>query len=143
MNYWLHSDLVYVEGKRSPGWREYHYLADLFSQGYTGREVRFLDAVHSLPETTSFFLQALETARKTLKRLDEFVQKLYSSNRGKKNIRRSGSSLSLQEPIRRAMDDDLNIAAALSALFKLVRALNPVFIEKTDYPEEFGKSIWS
>ena len=35
------------------------------------------------------------------------------------------------------MDDDLNIAAALSALFKLVRVLNSVFIEKRITPKEF------
>jgi cysteinyl-tRNA synthetase len=139
VNYWLHSDLVYVEGKKiSQAGGNIITLRDLFSQGYTGREVRFWLLSTHYRKPLHFSLKALETARKTLKRLDEFVQKLYSQQSGEEEHPEVGEALYLyKNRFRRAMDDDLNIAAALSALFKLVRALNPVFIEKRITPEEF------
>ena len=42
VNYWLHSDLVYVDGKKiSPVGGNLITLRDLLDQGYTGREVRY------------------------------------------------------------------------------------------------------
>ncbi len=139
VNYWLHSDLVYVEGKKiSPAGGNVITLRDLLNQGYSGREVRYWLLSTHYRKPLHFSLKTLETSRKTLKRLDEFVQKLYSRQAGQEEHPEVGEALYLfKTRFKRAMDDDLNIAAALSALFKLIRALNPVFIEKRITPEEF------
>lgn len=132
-NYWLHSELVYVGGKkmsRSAG--NFVSLRDLLAQGYTGREVRlFLLSTH-YRKPLNFSAQGLAAARETLRRLEEFCRRLW----GAAPAPDEDALLEVVAPacqraedgFRAAMDDDLNVSAALAALFRLVRELNPLLV---------------
>jgi cysteinyl-tRNA synthetase len=132
VHYWLHSELVYMEGKKiSRAGENVLTLRDLLAKGYSGREVRYWLLSTHYRKALHFSFKALESSRRTLHRLDEFVQKLYSQSPGNQENPLVGESLYLfRTQFQRALDDDLNIAAALSALFKLVRTLNPVLTER-------------
>ena len=86
----------------------------------------------------AFTLKSLEASRKTLKRLDEFIQKLYTVQPGAEETAEVGEALfQFKTQFKEAMDDDLNISLTLSALFKLVRAVNPVLVGKRISASEF------
>jgi cysteinyl-tRNA synthetase len=139
VKYWLHSELVYVEGKKiSRASENVLTFRDLQAKGYSGREIRYWLLSTHYRKALHFSFKALEAARRTLHRLDEFVQKLYSQTPGDLDNPVVGETLYLfRTQFQRALDDDLNIAAALSALFKLVRTLNPVLTERQITPAEF------
>ena len=139
VNYWLHSELVYVEGKKiSRASKNVLTLRDLLAKGYSGREIRYWLLSTHYRKALHFSLKGLEAARRTLHRLDEFVQKLYSQTTGNPDNSPVEETLYLfRIQFKRAMDDDLNVAAALSSLFKLVRSLNPVLSERRISTAEF------
>jgi cysteinyl-tRNA synthetase len=141
VRYWIHSELVMVEGKkmsRSSG--SAVTLRDLLDQGFTGREARYWLMATHYRKPLVFSLKALETARRTLNRLDEFIQKLYTVQPGSVETAEVGEALFLfKSKFKEAMDDDLNIARALSALFKLVRTINPVLVERRISASEFAE----
>ena len=139
VNYWLHSELVTVDGKKmSRAAGNVRTLRDLLDLGYTGREIRYwlLSTHHRKP--LAFTLKSLEASRKTLQRLDEFIQKLYTVQPGSEETAEVGEALFLfKTKFKEALDDDLNIALALSALFKLVRTINPILVGKRISATEF------
>jgi cysteinyl-tRNA synthetase len=139
VNYWLHGELVMVDGKKmSRAAGNARTLRDLLELGFTGREVRYWLLSTHYRKPLAFTLKVLEASRKTLKRLDEFIQKLYTVQPGTEETVEVGEALFLfKTQFKEAMDDDLNIASALSALFKLVRSLNPILVGKRVSSPEF------
>ncbi len=132
VNYWLHSEMVMVDRKKmSYGGGNTITLRDLLNQGFTGREVRYFLLAPHYRKQLGFSIKALEAGRQTLKRLDEFIHKLYTSKTGPEDIPAVGEAVyQFRTGFKEALDDDLNISSALSALFKLVRTINPILIEK-------------
>jgi cysteinyl-tRNA synthetase len=69
--------------------------------------------------------QALEAARASLRRLDDFVRRLAQVQLAVPCVEEiEGWIVGAKESFRRALYDDLNISAALGALFRLVRQVN-------------------
>jgi cysteinyl-tRNA synthetase len=139
VNYWLHSEMVTVDGKKM-SWASGNYitLRNILEQGFTGREVRYWLLATHYRKSLAFSLSSLKASRKALQRLDEFIQKLYTSQRDPKDSLEVDDALHLfKNQFNEALDDDLNIAQALSALYKLVRTINPVLTEKRISEAEF------
>jgi cysteinyl-tRNA synthetase len=141
VNYWLHSELVMVEGKKMSHAAENTVtLRDLLERGFSGREVRYWLMSTHYRKPLAFNLKALEAARKTLRRLDEFIQKLYTVQPGAVEIPEVKEALFLlKNRFKGALDDDLNIAQALSALFSMIRTVNPILAEKRISAVEFNE----
>jgi cysteinyl-tRNA synthetase len=119
VRYWLHCAHLMVDGqKMSKSLGNFHTLRDLLAKGWTGREVRhaLMSVNYRLP--LNFTLDGLAAARQTLSRLDEWISRLCEiagDARGKTTDDAGFGD---------ALDDDLNISAALAVLFDLVRATN-------------------
>jgi cysteinyl-tRNA synthetase len=94
----------------------------LFDKGFTGREVRYalLQVNYRLP--LNFTFDGLIAARQALLRLDEWVQRLHELAKTAPPILSFAEPES--DPFFIALDDDLNISAALAELFEQVRATN-------------------
>ncbi|MFH1146898.1 MAG: cysteine--tRNA ligase [Pseudomonadota bacterium] len=125
--YWLHSALVMAGGKkmsRSAG--TYVTLRDLLDQGYTGREVRFFLIGTHYRKPLNFSPQKLRAARTSLARLDDFIRNLNVLKPGEPHPELATYLSDMEREFTRAMDDDLNIAAALASIFNLIKRVNPV-----------------
>ena len=119
---WMHCKHLMVDGKKmakSEG--NFFTLRDLKEQGYTGREVRYALLAVKYREPLNFTFEGLEGARKALVRLDEWSRRLDETAAGAEETLPG----ELQpEKFGEALDEDLNISAALGALFDLVRDSN-------------------
>jgi cysteinyl-tRNA synthetase len=99
-------------------------VGEMEAQGVTGRVARFwLLAVHYRKPLT-YSLSRLEGARRSLQRLDRCVQSLMRVRRGKACPEVGQLIYDLRQGLRAACDDDLNIPAALAALFQSVKRIN-------------------
>lgn len=103
----------------------FYTLRDLISRGIDPRQVRY--TLQSVPyrRQLNFTFDALRQAESALKRLEDFRLGLMTTRLD------SASSNRLQElngtvlaSFERAMDDDLNTAQALAAIFDWVREVN-------------------
>ena len=125
VNYWLHVRFLLVEGKKmakSEG--NFYTVRDLLEKGYRGRTIRYALASTHYHQPLNFTFDVLEASKNAIERLTTF-RRLMSEITGSEDdpevdkvIADTGAAF------EREMDDDINIAGALAAIFDLVREVN-------------------
>ncbi len=119
---WVHAEHLLVDHKKmSKSLGNFYTLRDLLKKGYTGPEVRYLLLSTHYRTQLNFTFAGLDAARSSLQRVADLVDRL----RAVKDTRPTTASLE-RAALRfdAALADDLNISAALAALFDLIRELN-------------------
>jgi cysteinyl-tRNA synthetase len=120
VRYWLHCAHLLVEGqKMSKSLGNFYTLRDVLAKGYSGREVRYaLMRVH-YRAPLNFTWEGMEEARQALLRIDEWLRRLRTF--GSAETQADGIA---DDKFFEALDDDLNISAALGYLFEQIRESN-------------------
>ena len=121
VRYWLHCAHLLVGGqKMSKSLGNFYTLRDLLEKGYSGREVRYaLIRVH-YRAPLNFTWEGMEEARQALARIDEWLRRLREAAGETKT---AGEEM-VDDKFGQALDDDLNISAALGHLFEQIRESN-------------------
>ncbi|MGI8431359.1 MAG: cysteine--tRNA ligase [Chthoniobacterales bacterium] len=124
VRYWLHCAHLLVEGqKMAKSLGNFYVLPDLLAKGYSGREVRYaLLRVH-YRAPLNFTFDGLEEARQALARLDEWLRRLWEAARAGERQVHQPKTIE-DDKFAAALDDDLNISAALGHLFDQIRESN-------------------
>ncbi|MDJ0624336.1 MAG: cysteine--tRNA ligase [Desulfocapsaceae bacterium] len=125
--YWLHSELLLVDGKKmSKETGNLVTLKDLLLQGFTGREVRFMLLTVHYRKPINFSLRRLKNVRTALRRLDEFTCKLNCLPPGRPHPEVTAFVSAMEEQFFQAMDDDLNVSKAMAAIYRFIKKVNPI-----------------
>ncbi len=125
--YWLHSELLLVDGKKmSKDSGNVVTLKDLLLQGFTGREVRFMMLTVHYRKPINFTLRRLNNVRTALRRLDEFTCKLNCLPPGKPHPEVTAFVSAMEVQFFEALDDDLNVSKAMGAIYKFIKKTNPI-----------------
>lgn len=128
--YWLHSELVQMDGKRMTAEsNNIVTLRDLVDKGYLPREIRFFLMKTHYRKPIDFSYKNLDAARNSLRRLDEFVRKLVCLAPGLPHPQVAADLSEMEDRFFSSMDDDLNISSALAALFDFTKKANPILSE--------------
>jgi cysteinyl-tRNA synthetase len=124
VRYWLHCAHLLVDGqKMSKSLGNFYTLRDLRAKGYSGREIRYaLMRVH-YRAPLNFTWEGMEEARQSLARIDDWLERL-GERSGGTQTNRGSKNLAPNEQFEAALDDDLNISAALGFLFESIRETN-------------------
>ncbi len=126
-NYWLHSELLLVDGKKmSADNQNIITLRDVLAKGYTGREMRYFLIRTHYRKPINFSFRSLDAARKNLQRLDGFVGKLLCLPPGLPHPEVAAYLSDMEDRFFAALDDDLNVSKAFAALFDFVKKTNPI-----------------
>src|SRR5438045_179100 len=123
VRYWLHCAHLLVDGqKMAKSLGNFYTLPDLLKKGYTGREIRYaLMRVH-YRAPLNFTCAGMEQARQALGCIGERVVRLRDT-RGSRTVD-TKIEMQLGHEFEDALDDDLNISAALGFLFETIRQTN-------------------
>jgi cysteinyl-tRNA synthetase len=124
--YWVHSRFLLVEGeKMSKSLGNFYTLRDLLVMGHKASSIRYLLASVPYTRQLNFTFDGLTQAANSVERLRNFKLRLRT---GKFD---SGSTAQMIEAaeqakqmMRAALEDDMNTAQALAAVFDLVRDAN-------------------
>ncbi len=135
VRYWLHCGHLIVEGRKmSKSFGNFYTLRDLFQKGYSPREIRYVLLNCHYRQSLDFTFKSLDSAKAALQRVDEFMAKLKELMGGDKiqtcDMVLPGWAKIFSDGFNVAMDDDLNVAAALGAVFDLIREGNKKIAEK-------------
>ena len=126
-NYWINAELVLVDGRKmSRSLNNALPLSQLRQNGYSGRDIRFfLLGVH-YRKPVNYSEDALQTAKNTVKKIHTFICRLNAVNNESEDGFTELDQLiyDLKHDFTAALDDDLNIAGALSALFNFIGKIN-------------------
>ena len=123
---WLHAEHLIIEGeKMSKSLGNFYTLRDLFAKGYKPSTIRFLLLSVPYRRQLNFTMDGLRQAASSVERLRNFVTRLETEKFS------PGESAAAAEMVRKAeeafesgLEDDLNTAQALAAVFDLVRDVN-------------------
>jgi len=124
--FWLHAEFLMVEGqKMSKSLGNYYTLRDLLQQGYEPEAIRYLLAATPYRKSLNFTLDGLRSARTTIERLRNFKLRLETDRyaEGASDALTARTEQAAQAFVE-GMDDDLNTAAALAAVFEYIRDAN-------------------
>ncbi|MGH7327995.1 MAG: DALR domain-containing protein, partial [Polyangiaceae bacterium] len=126
VRFWLHAEHLSIEAqKMSKSLGNFYTLRDLLAMGYAPEAVRYLLAAVPYRKKLNFTFDSLKAAATSIERLRNF--KL----RGESGKFAEGENAHLAERVQaankafeEALDDDLNTAEALGAVFEYVREAN-------------------
>jgi cysteinyl-tRNA synthetase len=120
--YWLHCAHLLVDGqKMSKSLGNFYTIPDVLAKGYSGREIRYaLMRVH-FRAPLNFTWEGMEETREALKRIDEWLERLREAAAKSADNK---SDTQIEQQFEEALDDDLNISAALGFLFESIRETN-------------------
>ena len=124
--FWMHVRFLLVEGKKmSKSEGNFFTLRDLLLKGYKPSAIRYLLTSVPYRKQLNFTFQGLEQAAHSVGRLRDFKARIEMAKL------EPGANPAMQElaaktraEMRSAMDDDLNTARALGAMFDMVREAN-------------------
>jgi cysteinyl-tRNA synthetase len=126
--YWVHSELVLAGGRkmsRSVG--NAVTLNDVLALGYGAREVRYLLLSTHYRQAVTYSEERLQAARAALRRIDAFIGKLRRCANGRETESIRNIVEEMLASFEAAMEADLNVPMALSAIFIMIRKTNPHF----------------
>ncbi len=129
-NYWIHNELVKEKTIT---------LRDTLNKGYAGREIRYWLINMHYRKAIDFSWSKLTIAKNTVSRLDRFVHKLRSCQKGPVNIEIDQLIYDLRHKFIEEMDDDLNISPALAALFEFIHKINRIIDSQGLNPSDRNK----
>jgi cysteinyl-tRNA synthetase len=127
--FWIHCDRILIDGKKVDENNSAYTLADLRDQGYAGRLIRYWLFTTHYRKPISFSRERLHNARLSLKRIDQFFNTLRNINNGQPYNELDQLLYDIKNGFVSAMDDDLNISAAMASLFKNIRKINILALE--------------
>ena len=122
--YWLHCDRALVDGKKLGENDAGRTLDSLSDRGYDGKAIRYWLLSTHYRKPVAFSEERLDAADSALKRLNTCIRALLNIRGGVPCAELDQLLYDIRQGFVTAMDDDLNISAALASLFKNVRKIN-------------------
>src|SRR5271157_2248461 len=124
--FWLHAEFLMVEGqKMSKSLGNYYTLRDLLKRGYQPEAIRYLLASAPYRKSLNFTFDGLKSSALAIDRLRNFKLRLetdqYPDGVNEPLMARTAQA---SQAFADSLDDDLNTAEALAAVFEYVRDAN-------------------
>jgi cysteinyl-tRNA synthetase len=123
--FWVHVEYLIVdEQKMSKSLGNTYTIPDVVARGYRPSAVRYLLLSAHYRKQLNFTWASLGQAEEALRRLTDFLVRVQTITRDGVHAEIAARVDQARQAFADAMQDDLNTAAALGAIFELVRALN-------------------
>jgi len=124
--FWLHAEFLMVEGeKMSKSLGNFYTLRDVLARGYEPEAIRYLLASAHYRKSLNFTFDGLRSAQTAIERLRNFKLRLetdrYPEGLDERLAARTGAAA---RAFTDSLNDDLNTAEALAAVFEFVRDAN-------------------
>jgi len=136
VNYWLHVKHLLVNGeKMSKSKGNVYTLDDLQEQGFSTAAVRYLLLSAHYRHELNFTFNGLKDAQAALRRAVDFHDRLLETKTEDDAPAAGIDALATtaRQNFETALDDDLNVPAALAALFTFIRETNAA-LDKAERP---------
>jgi cysteinyl-tRNA synthetase len=129
--FWVHVEHLFVENeKMSKSLGNVYCVPDVLARGHRGSSLRYLLLASHYRKQLNFTWVGLEQADESLRRIVDFLARL-DDLRGDQRSPEVGALVGrAREAFKAALEDDLNTAAGLAAIFDLVRDLNAAIDSK-------------
>ena len=142
VRYWMHAAHLMVDAeKMAKSKGNFYTVRDLIANGHDPRNLRYLLLATHYRTPLNFTFDALAKAGGELQRFDALHQRLAEEPRpAGRNEAFDGSVASIEDEVRAALGDDLNVSSAFGALFRLVRESNAA-LDRNELPDDSAAGL--
>lgn len=126
VRYWVHAEHLMVEGqKMSKSLGNFFTLRDLLEKGYSPESIRYLLASSQYRKQLNFTFDGLKAAATSIDRFRNFALRLENDKLADGlNEQIEARTAQALQAFHDGLDDDLNTADALAAIFEYIREVN-------------------
>ncbi|MDE0166527.1 MAG: cysteine--tRNA ligase [Bryobacterales bacterium] len=126
VRFWLHAEHLLVDNRKmSKSAGNFYTLRDLLDKGYSAEAIRYLLASVPYRKQINFTIDGLKASQTAIERLRNFQRRLEEGGfPGGSNSVVTELADTACRGFTAGMDDDLNTALALAAVFEFVRDVN-------------------
>ncbi len=123
--FWVHAEHLLVDGKKmAKSLGNFHTLRDLIGQGWSPDSIRYLLVATPYRKQLNFTFDGLRGAAAAIERLRNFGRRLDAGFAAPDSPPATEAFEQARAQFRSALDDDLNTAEALGAVFEYIRFAN-------------------
>ncbi|MGH9481206.1 MAG: cysteine--tRNA ligase [Terriglobales bacterium] len=139
---WVHMEFLLVNGeKMSKRLGNFYTVRDLMEKGYHPSAIRYLLASVPHRRQLNFTLEGLDQAAAAVQRLRDFHTRLQSAKLATGETGKTGAAAAAaRAEMEAALENNLNTAEALAAIFELVRVGNTA-LDQQAFPEA-ARGAW-
>jgi cysteinyl-tRNA synthetase len=126
VRFWMHAEHLMVEGqKTSKSLGNFYTLRDVLDKGYTAESIRYLLTSVPYRKQLNFTFEGLKAAATSIDRLRNFELRLKTAKFAEgRNDAVEARTAKAAAAFDSGIDDDLNTADALAAVFEYIRDAN-------------------
>lgn len=125
VKYWLHCKFLLVNNeKMSKSKGNFYTLRDLIEKGYKKEAIRYLLLSHNYRHPLNLTFEGLQGAESSVSRMREFVRTVSRLPETTAGADVTTDLETVKRLFEEALDDDLNIAKALAAIFDFISNVN-------------------
>jgi cysteinyl-tRNA synthetase len=123
--FWIHVEHLFVENeKMSKSLGNVYTVPDIVAKGFRPSALRYLLLSSHYRKQLNFTWSGMEQAEESLRRVVDFLVRLDAATGEGKSADVEAAVAKARESFRAALESDLNTAAALAAVFDLVKSSN-------------------
>jgi cysteinyl-tRNA synthetase len=123
--FWFHVEHLFVENeKMSKSLGNVHTVPDVVARGYRPSALRYLLLSSHYRKQLNFTWTGMDQAEESLRRIVDFLARLAGLPEGERHPAIDAMVEKAREAFRMALEDDLNTAGGLAAIFGLVHEVN-------------------
>jgi cysteinyl-tRNA synthetase len=123
VRYWLHGAHLKIEGRKmSKSIGNLYTLRELLDRGYEPMALRWVLLATHYRQPNNFTFEALDAAGQAIERVRDFRRRLGEIGGDGADLEKE--TVLCEETFGAALDDDLNISAALATVFDFIRETN-------------------
>ena len=138
---WVDCERVLVDGRKIDNAQCPMTLQDVIALGYSGKEIRFWLLATHYRKPLSLSEARLEDARRSISRINNCLHNLGRVRSGQTFAELNQLLYDIRQGFIQAMDDDLNVSAALASMFGNIRRINKLMKEHRIDPEGAAKVV--
>ena len=140
--FWVHAEHLLVDGKKmSKSDGNFYTLRDLLDRGHSPDAIRYLLVATPYRKQLNFTFDGLRAAAASIERLRNFARRLEDGCRLPDGEDASAAAARARVQFQDSLDDDLNTAGALGAVFEYVRAANSAMDSGTFGPGNAAEGL--
>jgi cysteinyl-tRNA synthetase len=123
--FWMHVEHLFVENqKMSKSLGNVYSVQEIVSKGHRASSLRYLLLSSHYRKQLNFTWAGLDQAEESLRRIVDFLARLEGITGSESHPAVESAAAAAREAFKAALEDDLNTAAGLAAIFDLVRDVN-------------------
>ena len=140
VRFWVHAEHLLVDGKKmAKSTGNFYTLRDLLDQGWSPDAIRYLLVATPYRKQLNFTFDGLRGAAKAIERLRNFGRRLDGTFAAPHSEASTGMFETALAQYRSALDDDLNTAGALGAVFEYIRSAHAAMDQGAFGPRNAGE----